>query len=214
VTESMLELTVDGAPVRVPAGFTLLETTRAAGVQIPTLCWQPDLPHHASCMICLVEDEATGALLPSCSVPAENGQHISTSSRKAVEARRASLELLLADHESDCAECVKARSCVLRRLERELGADRRRFRTPSFPRREAAAAEGGLSWRASKCIRCGICVRICERTGVRPGISFSGRGFELSIRGALGAGVGTALGEAAAECISRCPTGALARQES
>jgi NADH dehydrogenase/NADH:ubiquinone oxidoreductase subunit G len=296
------ELTVDGRTAIVRQGRTILEAAREVGIEIPTLCCQDGLPHRASCMVCLVENEETGGLLPACSIPAEDGQRILVSSRRAQAARRTSVELLLAEHEGDCeapcaricpsaidipsvlrrisrgqyaealrlvhrargaadgsactgcaapceracrlarqgkpigiralvsgaqlraaagaleaarclqCDCLRKSSCVLRRLERELGADRRRFavRTP-FPA-DSPGAAGGLSWQPSKCVKCGICVRVSDAARTRPGVAFSGRGASVGVRGALGADLATALGDAGVECATRCPTGALARR--
>jgi NADH dehydrogenase/NADH:ubiquinone oxidoreductase subunit G len=296
------ELKVDGRTALVRPGATLLQAAREVGIEIQTLCFQDGLPHRASCMVCLVENEESGALLPACSIPAEDGQRILVSSRKAQAARRTSVELLLAEHEGDCeapcarvcpsgldvpsilrrasqgkwkealqltfrggngpaglgcstclapceracrrgrqdkpvgiraimmgaglgasavsaeasrclqCDCLRKSSCVLRRLEREMGADRRRFalRTP-LPADPPGAA-GGISWQPSKCVKCGICVRVSDAAGARPGVAFSGRGPGMGVRGALGADLASALGDAGVECAARCPTGALVRR--
>jgi len=298
----MPELRVDGRMAVVPAGGTILDAARSVGIEIPTLCWQPGLPHRASCMVCLVENEKTGGLLPACSAAAEDGQRILVSSARAKAARRAAVELLLAEHEGECeapcarvcparidipsvlrriarrqpeaaarmvrgsqrgvdgsacarclapceracrrgrddrrlgiralvlgveigvttgsyeaarclqCDCVRKSSCVLRRLELELDADRRRFAAASpFPADPPGTANG-ISWQPSKCVKCGICVRISDAAQARPGVAFSGRGADVGVRGALGADLPAAFGIAAAECAAHCPTGALARQ--
>jgi len=70
--------------------------------------------------------------------------------------------------------------------------------------------KGGLSFEPGKCVRCGICVRVAERGGDRPGLAFTGRGAEARVRVPFGGDIGGALPATASECVARCPTGALA----
>jgi ferredoxin len=109
----------------------------------------------------------------------------------------------------DC-DCSRRKTCRLRRLADELGADARRFPGEEAKRFERASGTGGLSFEPGKCIKCGICVRIAERGGDRPGLAFTGRGFDLRLRVPFNVDIGTALPATAAECVARCPTGALA----
>jgi ferredoxin len=109
----------------------------------------------------------------------------------------------------DC-DCLRKRTCRLRKLADELGADARRFAGPEDRRIELDAATSGLSLEPGKCIRCGICVRIAEAAGDRPGLSFSGRGPGVRVRVPFGDDIGQALPTSAASCVAACPTGALA----
>ena len=112
-----------------------------------------------------------------------------------------------------CLQCDCARkiSCRLRELADRLGADGRRYpgERPALgePRVEGS---GGLSFEPGKCVKCGICVRIAERAGDRPGLSFSGRGFDMRVKVPFNEDLRTALPATARECAARCPTGALA----
>ena len=105
----MPDLLVDGQPVSVPDGATLLDAARSLGVAIPTLCHRDDLPPHASCMVCLVEDERSGRMVPACATQAADGDRVRTGGGRLAAARRRSLDLLLAEHEGDCeAPCTRA----------------------------------------------------------------------------------------------------------
>jgi predicted molibdopterin-dependent oxidoreductase YjgC len=106
-------------------------------------------------------------------------------------------------------DCARRKSCGLRRLAEELGADGRRFAGEEGDRFERTRGAGGLSFEPGKCIKCGLCVRIAERGGDRPGLAFTGRGFDLRLRVPFNADIGTALPATAAECVASCPTGAL-----
>jgi ferredoxin len=107
-------------------------------------------------------------------------------------------------------DCARHESCRLRRLAEELDADGRRFAGEQGNRFERIRGAGGLSFEPGKCIKCGLCVRIAQRGGDRPGLAFTGRGFDLRLRVPFNADIGTALPATASECVVRCPTGALA----
>ncbi len=105
----MPELLVDGRSVRVSDGATLLDAARSLGIAIPTLCFREGLPHHTSCMVCLVEDERSGRLEPACATQASEGDRVRTGGERVIAARRRSVELLLAEHDGDCeAPCTRA----------------------------------------------------------------------------------------------------------
>jgi len=98
----MLKLTIDNKTVEVPAGTSVWQAAKAAGIDIPTMCYIEGSEHFTSCMVCLVKDGASGKLYASCSTPAEEGQVVVTNDQETHEARVAALELLLSEHVGDC----------------------------------------------------------------------------------------------------------------
>lgn len=106
-------LVVEGRPVEVDDGATLIDAAALAGFDIPTLCHRGGLPHHTSCMVCAVLDRRTGRLLPACSFPAADGMDIDTSGETVRRARRRVLALLLSEHVGDC-EAPCHRTCPAR----------------------------------------------------------------------------------------------------
>jgi formate dehydrogenase major subunit len=99
---SQVSLTVDGRPVSVPSGTTILGAARALGIAIPTLCYVEGFEHSASCFLCAVKLEGRPNLWPSCATPAAEGMKVITASDEVRDARKTSLELLLSDHAGDC----------------------------------------------------------------------------------------------------------------
>ncbi len=95
-------LRLDGREVAVPSGATILEAARILGIAIPTLCHRQGLPPFTACMICVVEVEGGGRLVPACSAPVEPGMSVLTASPAVLAARRATLDLLLGEHVGDC----------------------------------------------------------------------------------------------------------------
>ncbi len=104
-----ISLTMNGRPVTVESGATILDAATSLGVHVPTLCHVDGFPPHTSCMVCVVRDEDSGRLLPACSMPAADGMRIDTESDEVREARRDALELLISEHVGDCdAPCTRA----------------------------------------------------------------------------------------------------------
>ncbi len=98
----MPKLTIDNQEVTVPAGATVLDAARQLGIDIPTLCHMPGMPPATSCMVCVVKVNDNPRLAPSCALKAEEGMRIRSQCDEVLEARRAALELLLAEHVGDC----------------------------------------------------------------------------------------------------------------
>lgn len=98
----MVSLMVDGRPVSVPAGASLLDAARAAGARLPTLCFEGRLAPEEACRLCLVELEGQSRPVASCALPALEGMSVRTSGPELEEDRRALFDLLLADHYGDC----------------------------------------------------------------------------------------------------------------
>jgi ferredoxin len=110
----MVRLEIDGKPVEVPEGTTLLFAAAKLGIKIPTLCFYEGLEPFTSCMVCLVKDERTGKLIPSCAAPVEEGMRIRNDDEEVRKARRTALELLLSEHVGDCeAPCQRVCSTPL-----------------------------------------------------------------------------------------------------
>ncbi len=107
--EVMASFKVNGKEVEAAEGAYLLKALQALGHDIPHLCYYDGLEHYTSCMLCLVKDARTGALIPSCSLKVQAGMEIITDDEEIIEARKTGLELLLSDHVGDCeAPCTRA----------------------------------------------------------------------------------------------------------
>jgi hypothetical protein len=98
----MTKLIINNTPIEVPDGSTILQAAAVLGVEIPTMCHNGDLEHFTSCMLCLVKDNKTGKLLPSCSAKATEGMDILTGDEEVMESRKMALELLMSEHAGDC----------------------------------------------------------------------------------------------------------------
>ena len=148
----MISLTINGLPVSVEPGTTLLEAARFLGFPIPTLCHLDGLRPYGACRLCSVEigEGARARLVSSCTYPAENGLKVRTASSRVIRARRMIIELLL-------ASCPQAK--IIQDLASAYEVRQQRFRQEH-----------------EDCILCGRCVRMCEEQMMAKAIGFRGRG--------------------------------------
>ena len=113
---NMIKLEINGIPVEVPAGTSILNAARAVHVKIPTLCYHPDLKAGASCGICVVRNAGSPKLLRACCTDVAPGMSITTHDADIVKVRRTVLELILANHPNDCLQCPRSGNCELQKL--------------------------------------------------------------------------------------------------
>lgn len=97
-----MRIFIDHREIEAAGGMSVMEAAETAGIRIPSMCFMKGYSNHPSCMICMVEDEITGNLFPSCAMPVAENMRVITKSDAVVRARREALELLLSDHRGDC----------------------------------------------------------------------------------------------------------------
>ena len=104
---SNVKVTIDGTSVEVPSNYTILEAARKADVHVPTLCYLKGINEVGACRVCLVEVEGARALCTACVYPVSDGMVIKTNSARVRNTRKATLELILSDHNQNCLECIR-----------------------------------------------------------------------------------------------------------
>ena len=130
-----INIKIEGFPYQVEDGITIMEAAKQCGYEIPSLCsFNHGECSSGSCRVCLVEASGTKGLVASCVYPVSEGMKISISSEKATKARRASVELLLSNHNPNCQQCRKNGQCELLHVANITGARANKFqgeRTPA-----------------------------------------------------------------------------------
>ncbi len=101
----MIQMRINGQPVGAVEGATILQAARQAGIHIPTLCFLEKRDPIGACRVCLVEVEGARTLMAACSTPCTDGMVVQVNSRRAREARKQVVELLLSEHDGDCQLC-------------------------------------------------------------------------------------------------------------
>ena len=205
MSETLVSLTIEGRPVSVPAGTSILEAAKTVGVMIPHYCYHPGLPVAGVCRMCLVEVEKAPKLAPGCATAVAEGQVVHVYSEKALEARKGVLEMLLLNHPLDCPICDQAGECELQDYTFQEGrADSRYREAKRFNPVEDFG--GDVLYTPNRCILCTRCVRFMDDIHHEPVLNVSERGDRAYIGRATDAGLTQPW---AGNVVDLCPVGAL-----
>jgi formate dehydrogenase major subunit len=232
-------LTIDGQQVTVPAGSTIWEAARDAGIDIPVLCHSVGMEPVGVCRMCVV-NVGERVLAPSCMRECQPDMSVDAASQNVEKHRRVLTELLLSEHPVPCARELSSGDCELEALGRQYGllldaptpvVDCPGASSVSPPERFAAATaklndhEDRTGWRIhdgsspviavdhQACILCDRCVRACDDIQSNDVIGRSGKGFASQIAFDLSNPMGDSTCVSCGECVSSCPTGALVQQQ-
>ena len=210
--QKMVNLTINGLPVSVSAGTTVLEAAQSAGIKIPSLCFLKDANEIGACRICVVEVKGAKSLVASCVYPVSEGMEVFTNTEKVRKSRQLTLELILSNHRMDCLTCARSGKCELQQLAAELGIDAVRFAADSLPPQiEDSAAH--LVRDNSKCVLCRRCTAVCRKAQEVGVIGCNDRGFDTHIGCAFDRDLAEVDCVSCGQCIVACPTGALQEKD-
>ncbi len=232
-----IKLTIDGQEVEAKEGMTVLEAAKSADIYIPTLCADPDLEPYGACRLCLVEIENMRGLPIACTTPATDGMVVHTNTPAVNEVRRTTIELLLADHPSEClicdrrercgpfdiclrnvavtercVTCPKNEHCELQEVVDYLGITELPFhRTKrSFPVDDS----NPFFYRdLNKCILCGKCVRVCGEVIGVGAVAVINRGYASKVAAFSDKPIIDSNCVSCGECVAHCPVAALMPQK-
>ncbi|KAM7380500.1 hypothetical protein PAMP_003791 [Pampus punctatissimus] len=202
---NLLEVFVDGMPVMVEPGTTVLQACEKVGMQIPRFCYHERLSVAGNCRMCLVEIEKVPKPVAACAMPVMKGWNILTNSDKTRKAREGVMEFLLANHPLDCPICDQGGECDLQDQSMQFGSDRSRF-TEGKRAVEDKNIGPLIKTIMTRCIQCTRCVRFASEIAGVEDLGTTGRGNDLQI--------GTYvekmfMSELSGNVIDICPVGAL-----
>ncbi|NCC17433.1 MAG: 2Fe-2S iron-sulfur cluster binding domain-containing protein [Bacteroidia bacterium] len=207
-----INIIIDNKSLQVEKGQTVLKAARAAGIEIPTLCYYEldgvKLENRpGGCRICVVEIEGRKNLAPACATEVAEGMVIHTCSLRVVNARRTVLELILSDHPADCLICPKNGKCELQSLAQRLGVREIPFQgEQSTYRKDLSPA---IIRDVDKCVMCRRCETVCNVWQTVGALSAVNRGFQAVVAPAFEQDLVKSPCTYCGQCIMACPVGAL-----
>ncbi len=210
--QRMINATINGMPVKVPDGTSILDAARSAQLKIPTLCKHPDLLPTAACGLCIVKIAGQGKFPRACATPLEEGMDIVTHDGELTEIRRSVIELIISNHPNACITCGRNQNCELQTLAAEFG-----IRSDSIKRyvRDIPMdrSNGSIVIDFTKCIKCGRCVQVCQDVQNVSALSFLERGINTRMAPAGDISLAESPCIKCGQCAAHCPTGAIVEND-
>ncbi len=207
----IVNLTIDGVPIKAWKGQTILEAALTHRIEIPNLCYNRKVSHTASCRLCIVSIEGRPGGIPSCTTRVEEGMRITAFNETLEKVRRVTLDLILSNHNDDCISCVKDGECELQDLafRYNLGRQDRVF-PPIWEALSKTSDYSSqvLDYDASKCIQCKRCIKACHEIQGKGILTFVNRGIRTTVGTGYGKWVQSKC-DGCGECAQFCPVGAI-----
>ena len=202
---------VDGVPITVPEGTSVMRAAALAGVDVPRLCATDSLDAFGSCRLCLVEIDGRRGTPASCTTPVEAGMQVRTQSSRLEKLRQDVMELYISDHPLDCLTCPANGDCELQDMAGVVGLRQVRYGTEGAHHLDAEKDRSNpyFDFDPSKCIACSRCVRACGEVQGTFALTIEGRGFDSKVSAGAGEQFIDSECVSCGACVQACPTSTL-----
>lgn len=205
---STVDIKINGRPITVPAGTSILKAAKLAGSKIPTLCYHSDLDPWAACGICVVKIEGNPRMVRACSTLVSEGQNYITNDAEIHTIRKTVIEMTLADHPQECLTCGRNGTCELQRLAAEYGIREIPF-DRNVKRLPKDTSTPSIVLDPSKCIQCGRCAQVCQQLQDVWALEFINRGENTRLMPVSGLLLNDSPCIKCGQCSAHCPVGAI-----
>jgi len=211
LSDQHVQVTIDGKPVSVRSGTSVMRAAATAGIAIPRLCATDRLDAFGSCRLCVVDIDGAKGTPASCTTPCTEGMVVRTQTPHVAKIRRGVMELYISDHPLDCLTCPANGDCELQDMAGVVGLREVRYGIAGQNHLDAPTDDTNpyFSFDASKCIACSRCVRACGEIQGTFALTIAGRGFDSRVSaGADETFLGSECVSCGA-CVQACPTSTL-----
>ncbi|MEC7859636.1 MAG: formate dehydrogenase subunit alpha, partial [Pseudomonadota bacterium] len=210
-SKEKISIEIDGQPLEVKNGTSIMRAARESGIDVPKLCATDSLKSFGSCRLCVVEIEGRKGFPASCTTLAEEGMKIRTQTNKVAKLRRNVMELYISDHPLDCLTCSANGDCELQDMAGAVGLRDVRYGFEGKNHLEAVVDESNpyFNFDASKCIVCSRCVRACDEIQGTMALTIEGRGFDSKVSASIGESFLDSECVSCGACVQACPTATL-----
>lgn len=203
----MVTITIDQQKITAKESVTILEAAQKAHIQIPHLCYLKDINEIGACRICVVELEGKDKLVTACNTIVQDGMVIYTNSPKVRATRKCNVQLLLSQHDCECAYCSRSGNCELQKISNDLGITSLPFEkkvtyipwNKNFP----------LIRESNKCIKCMRCIQICDKVQDLQVWDVQKTGSRTTVNVSFNRNIEEAQCSLCGQCITHCPVNAL-----
>ncbi len=205
---AMVNIKINGQPHEVEAGTTILKAAKAFQVNIPTLCYHPDLEPWAACGLCVVKVENSPKMVRACATTVVEGLNYITHDPEIMEVRKTVVELMQSNHPNECLTCARNGSCEFQDVSADFCIREEPFceELKDLPKDTSTPS---IVLDPRKCINCGRCALVCQQMQDVWALEFINRGYETVIQPAGGALLNESPCIKCGQCSAHCPVGAI-----
>ncbi len=209
--DTQVTVTIDGMPITVPEGTSVMRAAALVDAAIPKLCATDNLDAFGSCRLCLVEIEGRPGAPASCTTPCQDGMVVNTQTPRLDKLRKGVMELYISDHPLDCLTCSANGDCELQDMAGAVGLRQVRYSDEGENHLSAGKDESNpyFTFDASKCIVCSRCVRACSEVQGTFALTIAGRGFGSAVSTAQDTDFLSSDCVSCGACVQACPTATL-----
>ncbi|MGL5720915.1 MAG: [FeFe] hydrogenase, group A [Brevinema sp.] len=212
-TLTMTTVTIDGKECQVPAGIPLIEAIEMQGIRVPRLCYHPDFYKNGvngsgACGLCVIKNSDTGKVMRSCIMKTRDGLKIETSTPEILEARKAAMQLILANHPLECLSCVRNQRCELQALAADMSIHENPY--PNTPTQYPAEKNSlSIQINPNKCIKCSRCVITCRVLQQVEALQMDNIGYNIHLQPFGGLKMRETPCIGCGQCTAHCPVAGI-----
>lgn len=203
-----VNIKLNGKPVQVEKGMTILKAALTDEIKIPSLCAHDDLDPWAACGLCVCKVEGSPKMVRACATEVVEGQNYITHDPELMKIRRTTLEMILANHPQECLTCARNTTCELQDLSADFGIRDIPFEM-DIKDLEIDDSTPAIILDPRKCVNCGRCANVCQQLQNVWALEFLERGHATRIAPAAGVLLNESPCIKCGQCSAHCPVGAI-----